>query len=123
MLSDDSVLLKIPINVDPAQALYLDGIRRSIEIIDYAYERLTLTLTDIALTDRPGAEGRVQFTAAYLDAWAIVDAIYRLRGLLKGIPGIVLQPPATGQDFFADTEKIPLLRNVAAHLHNHLPPL
>lgn len=36
----DSVLRQIPVNVVPKQALFLDGIRNAVEIMDVAYCRL-----------------------------------------------------------------------------------
>jgi hypothetical protein len=50
MLSDDSILRRIPVAVAPKQALFVDGIRHTVEIMALAYSRLreTLTATDSA---------------------------------------------------------------------------
>ena len=41
MLKQNSILRQVPAAINPKQALFIDGIRHAIEIIDLAYERLS----------------------------------------------------------------------------------
>jgi len=80
MIRDDSIFYRLPHELDRKQALFLDGIRHAIEITDLAYRRLQHTLTKIAL-DESVTSSRT-YAAAYLDAWAMVDAVDRFRALV-----------------------------------------
>jgi len=109
-------LRRIPASLDRRQVLYLDGIRHAAELADFAYARLVRTLTELALTG--GASGEPnRFTAPFLDAWAVVDSIDRLRGLLYCMPGMQEITPADGRRTFSERmQVIRDLRNVADHV-------
>lgn len=116
MLADDSPLRRLPVDLDPKQALFFDGIRHATELADLAYERLSVTLTDIAMNSAERRAAKA-FTASFLDAWAIVDSIDRLRGLIHLLPGGCPVPRADGQPGFrVQTESVRALRNVSDHL-------
>jgi hypothetical protein len=110
MLSNDSILRRIPVAVAPKQALFIDGIRHAVEIMDLAYSRLRETLTAIAL-DPPTSESLPKIASyAFLDAWAIVDAIDRFRLLY------LYMPPTPGvEPLKTVTQPFRKLRNVADH--------
>jgi hypothetical protein len=115
MISADSLLKNLPTALDRKQALYLDGIRHSAEIGALAYNRLKLTLTNIARMETH-PEGH-EFTEAFLDAWSVVDAIDRFRALWK------LQPFADnlplnelGETIDQEFRGVRDLRNLADHL-------
>lgn len=118
MLRQDSPLRRLPPNLDKTQVVFLDGIRHAVEIIDLAHSRLRRTLTTIALEyKREDVDRGHLFTEAFLDAWAIVDAIDRFRNLLHLMPGVKKLPPKDGEPGFRKTtEDIRNLRNVADHL-------
>lgn len=98
--------------------VFLDGIRHAAEIADLAYDRLQGTLTEISSTHRTGGEERPQlYTAAFLDAWALVDALDRCRSLLGLMPGVTeIQSEGTAFSFRDQMQPIRDLRNVADHL-------
>lgn len=117
MIARDSILRRIPAAIEPKQAMFIDGIRHSAEIIDLAYSRLRTTLTGLAL--QPPTSDSLQETApcAFLDAWAIVDAIDRFRMLYQQMPGITFGAPEAGVETLKDvTQPFRNLRNVADHL-------
>ena len=66
----------------------------------------------------PGATLDPQaFAAALLDAWSIIDAVHRLRGLMKHIPGFPkrMRVPAI-RYFFQHSKPVEALRNTVQHL-------
>ena len=115
MISDDSPLKKLPDALDPKQTLFLDGIRHAAEFAHFAYQRLKDRLTELALRSREGHSGG-NFTEPFLDAWSVVDAIDRLRSLVKLAPGFDHTSASFSSQFLAQTQSIRLLRNVADHI-------
>lgn len=117
LLGRNSALKQIPVNIEPKQAFFLDGIRHAIEIMDVAYGRLRESLTDMALNP-PASNDLPDISAhVFLDAWSFVDALVRFQTLYKKMPGM---------KFDASKARIPsldvamrefiLMRNVADHL-------
>lgn len=116
LFSSDSPFLHLPFRLDGKQKLFLDGMRHSAELADFAYDRLAATLATLAQNARV-QQTRGEFTAAFLDAWAVVDGIDRFRTLLKLMPNLTLLPPADGKRTFEERmQVIRGLRNVADHL-------
>jgi hypothetical protein len=117
MLSDDSILRRVPAQVDPKQALFIDGIRHAVEIMDLAYNRLRETLTKIAL-DPPSPTTLPKIVPfIFLDAWAMIDAIDRFRMLYDQMPRIKFGPPIAGIDPLKTViQPFRELRNIADHL-------
>lgn len=117
LLGRDSVLRQIPANVAPKQALFLDGIRHAVEIMDVAYGRLRDALTDLALYP-PASNTLPEISAhVFLDAWGFVDAIDRFRMLYTQMPGMKLNPARGGfSPLLEATQEFRNLRNVADHL-------
>ena|SRR3990170_2600930 len=117
LLRSDSPLKRLPPHLDRRQMVFLDGIRHAAEIAELAYQRLRETLTLIALTYQSELESPKSFTSAFLDAWATVDAIDRLRGLVHLMPGVTEVSRSDGQPGFREhTQAVRDLRNVADHL-------
>ena len=85
MFKPDSPLLNFPSNLDRRQAFFLAGMRHAFEISDYAFDRLTTNLSELAMLHseggRPNGYGKY-----YLDAWAFTDAVDRLLSLWKMQP-------------------------------------
>jgi hypothetical protein len=68
----------LPLELDATQALFLDGIRHAHELATLSYQRLAKRLQGIALQQAAG--GPVEdVTEPFLYAWALVDAVDRLR--------------------------------------------
>ena len=114
IVTEASILRNIPASLNRKQALFLDGMRHAAEICDFSYQRLKLTLTEIALAvDHP----KLLTTSAFVDAWAIVDALDRFRMLWKLQPNATFIAPTPPQrtidQEFADVRKV---RNVSDHL-------
>lgn len=79
LLGRDSSLRRIPVNVTPKQAVFLDGIRHAIEVMDVGFGRLRIGLTQTALDPPDAADLSIIGAGLFLDAWAVVDAIDRFR--------------------------------------------
>jgi hypothetical protein len=118
MLSENSILRRIPPQLDRQQNVFLDGIRHAAEIASLAYNRLTDTLTQLALTQNAGLKlPQDQITSAFLDAWAFVDEVDRFRSLVQLMPGMKLVGRTDGRPGFIEiSESVRALRNVADHL-------
>jgi hypothetical protein len=117
MISRDSVLKRLPPNLDRKQALFIDGIRHAGEIADLAWGRLRHTLTRIALEQYEKDEEPTLTTSAFLDARSLVDVIDRFRALWKLLPNAAYTAPPPGYKSFADTpQAVRDLRNIADHL-------
>lgn len=116
MIAPDSPLRRLPAKLERKQALFFDGIRHAAELADYAYGRLVESLTTLALAQHRGETQR-SYTAPFLYAWAVVDSVDRLRGLLHLAPGVTATPHSDGQPSFRErTQVIRDLRNVADHV-------
>ena len=117
MLTGNSILRRIPVVIEPKTAMFIDGIRHAIEIADFAYERLSATLTALATKPTTPDDLRLMSTTAFLDAWAIVDSIDRFRMLYQQFPGISFGSPTPGVMTLAEVcEPVRMLRNVADHI-------
>ena len=117
MLDKDSILRQVPMAINPKQALFIDGIRYAAEIIDLAYKRLRDTLTKTALNPPSSSDIPKISTRAFLDAWAMIDAIDRFRMLYQQMPGISFSQPKEGVETLSEVLKpFRNLRNVADHL-------
>jgi hypothetical protein len=117
MLSPGSILTRLPYMADRHQTLFLDGLRHSAEMAEIAYLRLIAGLTTLAnLADdaESMAATKTLIPAAYLDAWAFVDSLYRMRGLFKHYPHKRPGPPKAGLAEALDA--IAKVRNVSDHL-------
>jgi hypothetical protein len=117
LLGRQSVLRRIPVNIDPKQAIFLDGIRHAVEIMDVAYSRLRDTLTQLSLTPPTSDELSNISSHVFLDAWAFVDAVDRFRMLYMQMPGIKFGAKKDGIPTLQEaTQEFRNLRNVADHL-------
>lgn len=117
LLGRHSVLRRIPVNIDPKQAIFLDGIRHAVEIMDVAYSRLRDTLTNLALTPPTSDELPDISSHIFLDAWAFVDAVDRFRMLYMQMPGMKRGAKKDGIPTLQEaTQEFRNLRNVADHL-------
>lgn len=116
IISDTSPLKLLPSELNPEQSAFLDGIRYSVQMIDLAYARLRQTLLHLAIEDH--AEGW-SFTAAFHDAWSIVDSVHRLRQLLHKMPRVKKSTPKF-QLFLRKTAVAKELRNRIQHLGDGL---
>lgn len=117
MIKRDSILRHLPLELDRKQALFLDGIRHSAEIAHLAYERLRVLLTKIASDDNSEHERAGLYTAAFLDAWAIVDSIHRFQDLYRLFPEArIIEADPSDQKDREVLQRVRDVRNVTDHL-------
>jgi hypothetical protein len=79
ILAPESPLKRLP-KLNPRQGMFFDAIRLTIEMADFAMERLYANL--VRMTSLGSASGGpVSFAVEpFLDAWSVVDSIHRLSG-------------------------------------------
>lgn len=119
MIQPNSLLWKLPQGFDPLQASFLDSIRLSVQFIGVVYDRIDDALIRLTLeTDRSLGIGPI----ALMDAWALVDAVHRLRTLVSGMPRYKKRAPSK-RLFLMRTAGVEALRNSFQHLVNDLPAL
>jgi hypothetical protein len=117
MLGKDSILRRLPVSLDPLQASYIDAIQLSVDFIDLTYQRIEKALGGLTLSaDRELRLG----PTALMDAWAMVDAVQRLRSLVNGMPRY--KGRASSKSLFTRrTDGVKDLRNSFQHLVGDLP--
>ncbi len=123
MLAPDSPLRRIPAALDRRQAMFIDGIRYSVEMIDLAYVRLCDSLFRIASqfeNDKSQSDLPATFAAPFIDAWSIVDSIHRLRELLEQLPNAKRSKSPPYNLFRRKTALVTELRNIIQHLRKDL---
>lgn len=108
LVSNDSPLRKLPVNLSPEQRLIVDGIRYAAEIIELALERLTNTLKSISPNDLP-------HISAFSDAWTIVDSAHRFFKLTSRLKS----KPLSRQETPATVANVIKLRNAFHHIHEN----
>ena len=109
----DSPLRQLPHGLSHDQLLIFDGLRHAAEIADLAHSRLKGVLQQLA----HGANDPHLTSAAYLDAWAIVDSVHRFHALWMLVPTDgSAEADEFRAHFAARTESLRLARNVADHL-------
>lgn len=117
MLSENSILRRLPPGLDQRQLVFLEGIRHCAEIVWLAYLRLERVLTSIADGHVSGPLESERYTEAFMDAWAVVDAIDRFRQLWARFPGMQFAEQPEGHISFAQASAdVRGLRNVTDHL-------
>lgn len=120
LVANDSPLRKLPLNLSKKQFLVFDGIRYAAQMAAIAYTRLLKTLVEITRKFHDqNTPISPDITCALLDAWAIVDAVNRMRDLLcSGGHGIKLD---TFHELFRrNTEVTDSLRNNIQHIDQEI---
>ena len=125
IITTDSPIWKLPQGLHPQlQASFLDAIRLSVQFIDVTYLRLNEALTQLTLTtDRSLQLG----PNALMDAWAIIDAVHRLRTLVRRLPRYkqldLKKLFMIKKLFMMRTVSVEQMRNSFQHLVGDLPEL
>lgn len=121
IIPEDSPLRRRPEGMEARQALFFDGIRFAIETADFAHQRLRKTLLSLAGNTASDLPMHAETPAAIADAWSIVDAVHRLRALIRQVPGLVRRQHWPSLRGFEDqTGPIEDLRNTAQHLSTEI---
>ncbi len=115
IISDASPLRTLPQSLSEAHILLMDGVRYSVDMMDFAYSRLAQSLLIIGQTN--GAE-RHLFSLVFQDAWSLVDSIERLRKLIPRVP-IKKTDPAF-ELFLRKASEATELRHSMQHMDNDL---
>jgi hypothetical protein len=118
IVGPESELRRIPAALDPKQAFFIEGIRVSIEMIDFAHTRLQATLAEMDAAIVSGqAAGREANTPPLLDAWSIIDSLHRLADLARNLPSVEdrMRIPAF-RSLLQNSDSVNRLRNTVQHL-------
>jgi hypothetical protein len=116
IIGTESILRRIPSVINYRQRLFFEGIRFSIEMADLAHSRLRGTLPQITFMRDPSPDNPV-IVSAMLDAWAIVDSLHRLRGLIEAMPGLKGKKKSPKiRSLMEATANVGALRNTVQHL-------
>ncbi len=121
LVSKESPLRKIPYALNRREALFIDGIRFTFEMIDVAYVRLLYILEQITI-DEPFRKAH-PMAEAFMEAWSIIDSIHRLRCLINQIPGIKQKELPHRKIFLNKTKDIEEFRHTIQHLNNDIAKL
>lgn len=90
--------------IDRTQAASLEAIGFAIDAVDAVYRRLTTYLR----------EGLPPPTIAFADAWAIIDWMHRLHGLVDDCRGLTPRDEAV-QEFLDSSSLVETLRHIYQH--------
>ena len=88
IIGDDSPLNRLPAALDKGQLTWLEGVRFSVELLDVTMRRLRTMLHGLGQFKRqePGPGLSEPYLTALTDAWAIVDAMWRIKRFLVDTP-------------------------------------
>ena len=92
LIPPDSPLRNPPSTLEPVQKLAFDGARFGFDMTHIAYQRLYGSLERRGTSMRGGERGGADFTLAFVDAWAVVDNLWRLHQLTRRFPGLKKSP-------------------------------
>lgn len=101
---------KLPINLDPKQRLLLEAIRYSVNMCFTAWDQLSISLTNISLTN----DFEKEKYEAFLYAYSVVDNLDRLNSLFThlGVVGF--------DDLRSSIDDIRGMRNTYHHLYDRI---
>ncbi len=118
----DSPLLRVPADTERRLVLALDGIRYGVGAAEISLARLEQSLESIMglLNDWPRRRNVMYY--ATVDAWAIIDSVFRLRTFVGVVPRIKRKAPAL-QKFLSTTTSAHELRHFVQHMAEKLPAL
>lgn len=117
MLSADSPLRRLPVNMPRRQVMFTDALRLSAEMAALSSLKLTdLLKTLVVEKKRDGLEGVA--VEAISHAYGVVDAANRFRVVIRSFPG--LKQNAIFQLFIRQTATIESLRHIIQHLSGEL---
>lgn len=115
LFPEDSPLRHLPIELNERQAMFIDGIRYAVEMAGVAYGRLRTTLAHIGDEQASGEIPNEVFPAGFLDAWAMVDSLHRLRLLTTHMRGVKRTPEL--KVFLKNLEPFENMRHAVQHLN------
>jgi hypothetical protein len=115
-------LYAMPANLHIAQMLILDGISTSIDAINIAYRNLQATLLEFNRSmDQHRPPSRTVTVPAVMNAWAVVDAAYRLGLIVPRLRGLKHGPAV--KSLLKSVAPVEPFRHVVQHLDANIPQL
>jgi len=108
--------LRIRGDIDARQAAQLDAIAFSANVVDLLYGRLAAFLLSVGITRAITAE------EVLADAWAIVDWVHRLDGLVRNLRGVPRKSVVV-RDFLNATSLVETQRHRIQHLEGTIPAI
>ncbi|MBM3317255.1 hypothetical protein FJY69_04385 [candidate division WOR-3 bacterium] len=118
IIGRESPFRRLRADLQPDQAAFLDGVRIAAEMLDVAYGRLSELLW-AATQSFDDKDLAVPTAPILLDAWAIVDAVHRLRLLLDHTPGLK-KSDSSYKLFIRKTKAATQFRGTIQHLNEWL---
>lgn len=103
-------------DIDARQAAQLDAIAFSANVIDFLYRRLAAFLLSVGTTRPITAE------EVLADAWAIIDWVHRLDGLVRNLRGLP-KGSVVVQDLLNATSLVETQRHRLQHLEGTIPAI
>lgn len=124
LLGKSSLLRELPVGIAREQGIFFDAIRYTAQTTALAYGRLLWALDGISTQFRRSSSQVDEHlvVGALSDAWVIVDSVYRLRAMLRQMPGWK-QKASGAQIFDRNTKDVETLRNFFQHLNNETKTL
>lgn len=121
IIKKDSPFRNLPDKLNRKQILLFDGIRLSVEMIDFAYNRLYKNLSSLSAKaiDVPKQEISDACILCWIDIWNIIDSGYRLRQLLQSFPSLKQNDPIL-QLFYRNTEIFEKTRHIIQHIRTEI---
>ncbi len=117
MLSADSPLRRLPVNMPRRRVMFTDALRLSAEMAALSLLKLTDHLKTLVVEKEcDGIKGVA--VEAIVHAYGVVDAANRFRVVLRSFPG--LKQTAVFQLFIRQTAAVESLRNIIQHLSGEL---
>ncbi len=122
-ISKESPLRRLPSALNIRQTLFLDAIRYSAEMSFIAYSRLQEALLSLPYRDIiKNSTLEIQSESIMLNAWSIIDSVYRLRILLEQFPH--LKQKSSGLIlFYQSTSRVENLRHSIQHINREIDSL
>jgi len=117
MLSAESPLRRLPVDLPRRQVMFTDALRLSAEMAALSFRNLEDLLKALVVEKRPDGVKGVAVEAIVL-AYGVVDAANRFREVLRSFPG--LKQNAVFQLFIRQTAAVESLRDVIQHLNREL---
>lgn len=114
MISQESILRRLPKTLPRRQILNLDGLRLSAEMAGIAFESLSDLLHELSQPKETRGPLGDRVVRALMYTYSVVDSIHRFRELLMVFRG--LKHNDVYELFIRQTKEVETLRNIVQHL-------
>jgi hypothetical protein len=118
LITENSILNKIPINVDKKQVFFIEGIRYCANSISMRYENMRVEIEKLSLLENKESLQEESCYKAFYNAWNMIDWTYRLTVLLGSLSKENSKGPK-GENF-TFLQKTKGFRNTLHHLDERI---